>query len=148
MLKKPPLFVLFLLLALSACGEVKKQKAAGKFGMMDENIPEYAALQFFDGIYRGQDITKALELSSPKMVRLLNSYRTNRNVQRHVLNMRYDTVEFKPHAGSAGRNEFAKEAQVTLFFEGELDGNVLKDLRVVKLVRPKNNWLVDEVSIN
>lgn len=148
MLKKTPLLVLLLLLVLGACGGVKEKTISGKFGMMDVNTPEYAALQFFDGIYRGKDITGALELSSPKMKRLLQSYRTNRNVQRHVFNMRYDTVEFRPHAGSAGRNEFAKEIQVSLFFEGELDGNILKDLRVVKLVRPGGKWLVDEVSLN
>ncbi|MFT4994924.1 MAG: hypothetical protein ACI965_001966 [Paraglaciecola sp.] len=148
MLKTPPLLILLLLLVLSACSEVNEKKTAGKFGMMDENTPDYAALQFFDGIYRGKDISGALKLSSPKMGRLLQSYRTNRNVQRHVFNMPYDTVEFKPHAVSAGRKEFAKEAQVRLFFEGEINGNILKDLRVVKLVRPGKKWLVDEVSLN
>jgi hypothetical protein len=148
MLKKVSLLVLFSLLVLGGCGDTKEKKTAGKFGMMDENIPDYAALQFFDSIYRGKDISGALALSSPSMLRLLQSYRTNRNVQRHILNMRFDSVEFKPHAGSAGRNEFAKEAQVILFFEGQLDRKILKDLRVVKLVRPGKKWLVDAVSLD
>ena len=148
MLKKVSLLVLFSLLVLGGCGDTKEKKTAGKFGMIDENIPDYAALQFFDSIYHGKDISGALALSSPRILRLLQSYRTNRNVQRHILNMRFDSVEFKPHAGSAGRNEFAKEAQVTVFFEGQLDGKILKDLRVVKLVRPGKKWLVDAVSLD
>jgi hypothetical protein len=146
MLKKTS-FLLCFLLVLTACGEMKEKKKEGKFGMMDKNIPEYAALQFFRHIYMDKDINGALVVSSPKMTRLLQSYRTNKNVQRHVLNMRFDEVKIEPHAGSAGRNEFAKDAQVTLFFEGTLDDNILKDMRVVNLVRPKNKWLVDEVSL-
>jgi len=146
MFKKPLLLGLLLLLVLSACGDVKEKKAAGKFGMKDKNTPVYAALQFFDEIYRGKNISGALALSSPKMARLLQSYRSNRNVQRHVLNMSFDTVEFNSHDGSAGREEFAKESSVTLFFEGKLNGNILKDFRVVKLIRPGGKWLVDEVS--
>jgi hypothetical protein len=148
MLKKVSLLVLFSLLVLGGCGDTKEKKTAGKVGMRDENIPDYAALQFFDSIYRGKDISGALALSSPSMLRLLQSYRTNRNVQRHILNMRFDSVEFKPHAGRAGRNEFAKEAQVILFFEGQLDRIILTDLRVVKLVRPGKKWLVDAVSLD
>lgn len=115
--------------------------------MMDDNIPEYAALQFFEHIYNDPTITQTLEYASPKMARLIKSYRINRNVQRHVLNMAFDTVEIKPNAGSAGRNEFAKEASVTLFFEGILNGDKIKDLRTIKLVRINKKWKVDEVSL-
>ena len=148
MLKKTP-FIVFLVLLVSACdrGADKDQQGGGKFGMLDTNIPEYAAEQFFTHIYNDDDISGALKLSSPRMGRLLKSYRTNRNVQRHVFNMPFDTVEIKQLSGNAGRNEFAKDAKVTIFFEGELDGKILKDLRAVKLLRIDKEWKVDEVSL-
>ncbi|ABG41034.1 putative lipoprotein [Paraglaciecola sp. T6c] len=132
--------------ALSACDDTTKT-GAGKYGMMDTNIPEYAAVQFFSHIYEDDNIEGALDFASPKMARLMKSYRINRNVQRHVLNMAYDKVEIKPNATNAGRNEFAKEASVALFFEGTLNGEIVKDLRTVKLVRIKKAWKVDEVSV-
>lgn len=139
-------FCLLLSLLIYSCGGEPVQ-GGGKYGMMDDNIPEYAALQFFEHIYNDPTITQTLEYASPKMARLIKSYRINRNVQRHVLNMAFDTVEIKPNAGSAGRNEFAKEASVTLFFEGILNGDKIKDLRTIKLVRINKKWKVDEVSL-
>ncbi|MFQ3237701.1 MAG: hypothetical protein ACI9C4_003292 [Paraglaciecola sp.] len=140
-------FCLLLSLLIYSCGGDKPAQGSGKYGMMDNNIPEYAALQFFEHIYRDPTITQTLKYASPKMARLIRSYRINRNVQRHVLNMAFDTVEMKPNAGNAGRNEFAKEARVTLFFEGMLNGNKVKDLRTIKLVRINKKWKVDEVSL-
>ncbi|WP_339772831.1 hypothetical protein [uncultured Paraglaciecola sp.] len=142
------LFVLLVsLLLISAC-DGSKSTGAGKYGMMDNNIPEYAAVEFFTHIYEDKNLNGALKFASPKLSRLMKSYRINRNVQRHVLNMPYDKVEIKPKAANAGRNEFAKEASVSLFFEGTLNGQIIKDLRVVKLIRTKDGWKVDEVSVN
>ena len=138
------LFVLLVsLLLISAC-DGSKSTGAGKYGMMDNNIPEYAAVEFFTHIYEDKNLNGALKFASPKLSRLMKSYRINRNVQRHVLNMPYDKVEIKPKAA----NEFAKEASVSLFFEGTLNGQIIKDLRVVKLIRTKDGWKVDEVSVN
>jgi hypothetical protein len=140
-------FCLLLSLLIYSCGGDKSAQGAGKYGMMDNNLPEYAAIQFFEHIYSDPTITGTLEYASPKMARLIQSYRINRNVQRHVLNMAFDTVKIKPSAGSAGRNEFAKEASVTLFFEGTLNSENVKDLRTIKLVRINKKWKVDEVSV-
>jgi len=114
---------------------------------MDSNTPEYAALQFFEHIYNDPTIHRTLEYASPKMARLVQSYRINRNVQRHVLNMAFDTVEIKTSAGNAGRNEFAQKASVSLFFEGTLNGEKVKDLRRIKMVRINKKWKVDEVTL-
>ena len=149
MLKKAPFIVWFFVLLLSACDKdgAKNQQGGGKFGMLDTDIPEFAAEQFFFHIYNYDDLSGALKLSSPRMERLLLSYRTNRNVQRHVLNMSFDTVEIKQLSGNAGRNEFARDAKVSIFFKGTLDGKILKDLRSVKLLRIDKKWKVDEVSL-
>ncbi|KXI30795.1 hypothetical protein [Paraglaciecola hydrolytica] len=138
---------LFLLLvtALLGCGDEKPR--VGKYGMMDPNIPEYAAVEFFDHIYHDENLTEALKLASPSLERLIKSYNTNKNVQRHILNLRFDKVEITPHAGSAGRNEFSKETKIFVFFEGQLNGNVIKDMRIVDLVRIDDKWKVDKISL-
>jgi hypothetical protein len=116
--------------------------------MLNNGNPEFAAIEFFDHIYRSNGLEGAIELSTSKMGRLLRSYHTNRGVQKHVLNMRFDKVTIQPKSRSAGRNEFAKDAQISLFFEGELDGDILKDIRLVTLVKVGKDWKVDEVSLN
>lgn len=138
---------MLLLVAVVGCDGIEKKPGLGKYGMMDPNLPEFAAVAFFDHIYHDADLTGALKLSSPELKRLIASYHTNRNVQRHVLNLRFDKVTITPHTGSAGRNEFSKESKVIIFFEGELNGNVLKDMRIVDLIRIGNEWKVDQVSL-
>jgi hypothetical protein len=82
------------------------------------------------------------------MERLERSYHTNKGVQNHVLNMRFDKVAIQPSTRSAGRNEFAKDAKIALFFEGELNGDIIKDMRVVNLIKDGKDWKVDEVSFD
>jgi hypothetical protein len=48
--------------------------------------------------------------------------------------MRFDKVSISSKTRSAGRKEFAKKAQISLFFEGVLNGDILKDIPTVKLV--------------
>ncbi|MEP1382551.1 MAG: hypothetical protein ABJK64_02015 [Paraglaciecola sp.] len=137
-----------ILAVFSACNPSEPKKGGGKFGMLDSDIPEFAAIQFFDHIYHDKTLDGSFQLSTPKMQRLLRSYHTNKSVQKHVLNMRFDTVKIQPSTRSAGRNEFAKVAQIALFFEGELDGDIFKDMRVVELLRIDNKWKVNSVSLD
>jgi hypothetical protein len=141
-------FILIFAVLLSACDKAPPKQGGGKFGMLDTGNPEFAAIEFFDHIYHSKGIEGAIRVSTPKMERLLRSYHTNKGVQMHVLNMRFDKVSIQPRSRSAGRNEFAKEAQISLFFEGELEDNVLKDMRVVDLVKVGNDWKVDVVSLD
>lgn len=147
MLKKIS-FILVLSLLLTACEKAPTKKGGGKFGMLDSGIPEFAAIEFFEHIYHSKNLEGAIKLSTPKMERLLRSYHTNKGVQKHVLNMRFDKVTIQPSTRSAGRNEFAKDAQISLFFEGELNGEVMKDMRLVELIKVDKDWKVDEVSVN
>ncbi|MFQ3191644.1 MAG: hypothetical protein ACI936_002786 [Paraglaciecola sp.] len=140
--------ILLLAVLFSACEKVPPKQGGGKFGMLNNGNPEFAAIEFFEHIYRSKGLEGAIELSTPKMSRLLRSYYTNNAVQKHVLNMRFDKVSIQPKTRSAGRNEFAKVAQISLFFEGELDGDILKDMRLVELVKVGKDWKVDAVSLN
>jgi hypothetical protein len=142
------IFILIFTVHLSACDKSPPKQAGGKFGMLDIGNPEFAAIEFFDHIYNYKGLEGAIKLSTPKMERLLRSYHTNKSVQKHVLNMRFDKVTIEPKSRSAGRNEFAKDAQIYLFFEGELHGDILKDLRLITLVKIGTDWKVDEVSLN
>lgn len=139
-------WLVVILVVLSACEKSEPKRGVGKFGMIDINVPEYAAMEFFNQLYHTKNLSGAIKLSTPKMERLLRSYHTNKAVQKHVLNMRFDKVEIQPSTRSAGRNEFSKEAKISLFFEGELNGDVLKDLRIVSLIRIDKEWKVDQVS--
>jgi len=148
MLKKI-IFILIFTVQLSACDTSHPKQGGGKFGvLLDTGNPEFAAIEFFEHIYSNKGLEGAIKLSTPKMERLLRSYHTNKGVQKHVLNMRFDKVTIEPKFHSAGRNEFAKDAQISLFFEGELYGEILKDLRLITLVKIGTDWKVDEVSLN
>ena len=135
-------------LILVGCNKPPAVKAdgAGKYGMMDDNTPDLAAVKFFDLIYTDNDINRALKVASPKMERLLKSYHTPRNVQRHVFNLSYDEVEITVDPGNGvGRNEFAKDAVVTLLFSGTLRGDKYEDLRVVEMIKIGTKWKVDKI---
>lgn len=147
MLKKI-IFILIFTVQLSACDTSPPKQGGGKFGMLDIGNPEFAAIEFFEHIYSNKGLEGAIKVSSPKMERLLRSYHSNKGVQKHVINMRFDKVTIHPKSRSAGRNEFAKDAQISLFFEGELHGDILKDLRLITLVKIGTDWKVDEVSLN
>jgi hypothetical protein len=141
-------FILIFVILVSACEKSPVKEGGGKFGMLDSNLPEFAAIGFFEHIYNEQDLKGAIKLSTPKMGRLLRSYHNNRGVQRYVLNMQFDKVAIESKSRSAGRDEFAKKAQISLFFEGELNGDILKDIRLVELIKIGDSWKVDEVSVN
>jgi hypothetical protein len=140
-------FIFIIAVIFSACDKAPPKQGGGKFGMLDSGNPEFAAIEFFDHIYHSNGIEGAIKVSTPKMERLLRSYHTNKGVQKHVLNMRFDKVVIQPRSRSAGRNEFAKEAQISIFFEGELDGDIFKDMRLVDLLKVGNDWKVDAVSL-
>ncbi|MEP4889637.1 MAG: hypothetical protein ABJV04_06390 [Aliiglaciecola sp.] len=135
-----------LILFLQACDNESK-KGAGKYGMMDTNTPDYAAVEFFQHVYNDKNLNKAIAMSTERMARLLNSYRTNRNVQRHVFDLVYDEVDIQPDTGnSIGRSEFAESAVVTLFFTGTLYDERVEDIRVIEMVRKDGKWLVDKIQ--
>ena len=136
-------------LALAGCGGEKGPKrgeGAGKYGMLDSNTPHYAAMKFFEHIYKDKRLDGAMQLSTPRLAKLLKNYHTNRNVQRHVLNLTYDEVEIQPDAGnSVARSEFAQKAVVTLFFTGTRHGDKIEDIRIVEMVKIDDKWKVDKI---
>ncbi|MCV2885381.1 hypothetical protein OE749_11815 [Aestuariibacter sp. AA17] len=142
------LYIVFFAFTLQACSDNDdvQNQSAGKYGMLDPNTPHYAAMKFFEHIYYDSNLNGAVELSTPRMGRLLQSYHNNRNVQRHVLNLIYDEVEIQPDAGnSVGRAEFAKKAVVSVFFTGHRHDKKHEDIRVVEMVKMDGDWKVSKV---
>lgn len=137
-------FGLLTLFFLAGCEN--KEEGLGRFGMLDESTPEYTAVAFLRGIYEDDNLDFAKTLASKKMNRLLSRYHTNGNVQRHLLNLKYDTVTVTPQsAGSVGRTEFAEKSTVTVFLSGMYNNNKVEDLRSLDLIKEDGDWKVNKI---
>lgn len=135
---------------LSGCsGEKKAGEGVGQFGMMDESTAEYSAIQFLDNLYNTNDVNEVLKYASPKMSRLIRSYRTPSNIQRHVINLRIDEATFEVDSGrNVGLSQYADEANLSVYFIGKLHGEKVEDLRTIYLTKHNGRWKVDEVKDN
>ncbi|BBO27936.1 hypothetical protein AltI4_23240 [Alteromonas sp. I4] len=125
----------------------EKEERIGRYGMLDENTPEYTAVMFIRGVYSDDSIDRAVSISTDRLARVLKRYHTNNNVQRHLFNLKYDTVEVTPQTGqSIGRSEYSDSAVVTLFFSGQYNGDKVEDLRTLELLKVNGRWKVDKVQ--
>lgn len=137
------------LVLLSGCSEGKKSDGVGRYGMLAQGTPEYAAIEFFDHLYHDENIQETLKLSSPKMARLLKNYKTSRNFQRHVMNLTYQEVEMMVDSGNNKmRSEYSDKASVVIFFTGTDHGEKKEDLRTVNLLKISGDWRVDEIEVD
>lgn len=138
------LFIAFSLLFLSACEE--KEVGIGRYGMLDESTPEYSAVTFLQSVYEGDNLDVAIDLSTERLARILKKYHTNRNVQRHLLNLKYDSVVITPQsADRVGRTEFAEKATITVFLSGMYDDDKIEDIRSLDLVNEGGKWKVARI---
>lgn len=136
-------------LMLSACDKAEKREGVGRYGMMESGTPEYTAIEFFDHVYHDESMEDVLRISSPKMARLIRNYKTNRNFQRHVLNLTYEKVEMMVDSGNNRmRSEFADKASVVIFFTGTDHGDKKEDLRTVNLIKIGGDWKIDEIEVD
>ncbi|QJR79397.1 hypothetical protein CA267_000580 [Alteromonas pelagimontana] len=141
---KRTVFVILSMMMLSACGE--KEEGLGRYGMLHENTPEYTSVKFMQSIYLEPDISQAVALSTNRLARILRSYHTNSNVQRHVMNLKFDSVVITPEGGGkVGRSQFSDKATVTLFFSGEVNDERREDLRRVELIKENGTWKVSRI---
>jgi hypothetical protein len=143
--KQYALVGLFTLLFLAACGE-KGDKGLGRYGMLDESTPEYTTVMFLRSIYEDENLNGAIEVSSKKMARILTRYHSNRNVQRHLLNLRYDDVIITPQStGGVGRSEFSEKSTITVFLSGTYGEDKIEDLRSLDLIKEEGEWKVNKI---
>ncbi|MBC3766415.1 hypothetical protein [Neptunicella marina] len=113
-----------------------------------DGTPEDAAINFFDAIYNKKDMELALQLSSPRMKRLLKSYVVPTQVQKHLFNLMYDKVEIALDTGNTRmRTQFAKNSKVSVFFTGYYIDDKIEDIRVASMVKIDGKWRVERVDI-
>ena len=134
---------------ITACGDHKQEilelTATGK--ELSISSPEYAAVSFFDYIYNDSDLSRALPLCSEALQRTLKGYHSNRNVQRHVLNLSYDEVSMEVHSGqSRFENIVGRQSAVILYFSGTLHGDRVDDVRKVDLVQQGERWVIQRIT--
>ena len=123
---------------LAGCG--------GEEEIAEIDDPELVAVAFFNALYNEKDVKKAASVCSPQLSRILLHYRSSDAVGRHMFNMSYDTVVVSPDdSGVKVREQFKKDANITLYFEGEYNGERIKDVKRVAMVQRKGNWVIDKI---
>jgi len=141
--------ILLCLVALTAtaCNKPEREIKAGRYGMMSDETPQYAALVFIMVVYEDDNLDDAIKISTDKFARLLKSYHTNSGVQRHVLNLRLTEMTVEPVSGGfQGMSEFKKEATVDVKITGTYNHKKIVDLKTVSMVRESGNWKISGVS--
>lgn len=138
--------LLYLLAAISTLSGCWWQDA--RVAPTIDGTPEDAAINFFDAIYNKQDMELALQLSSPRMKRLLKSYIVPSQAQKHLFNLMYDKVEIALDTGNTRiRTQFAKNSKVSVFFTGYYIDDKIEDIRVASMMKVDGKWRVDRVDL-
>ena len=145
--------VLIPLLAMSlvACGgdttsDANKQSSKGTAATTSDS-PEITAVKFFEAIYVENDIKKAQKYVSPSLQRVMSSYHSGKAMGRTLLNMSFDEVVITVEDTNKSVREFyTDKADVMLIFTGTHDGNKQVNMRMVKMVKEKGKWMVNEIK--
>jgi len=139
---------LMCLVWLTGCEQKADDSEVGVGGnsLLIEGTPEYSAVEFVRCIYDDNNLETAIGLSTERLARILKKYHTNRNVQRHLLNLKYDSVIITPQSSNrVGRSEFAEKATITVFLSGMYEEDKIEDIRSFDLVNENGMWLVSRI---
>jgi hypothetical protein len=132
--------LIFTLFIVSGCG-------TGEEEIANIDNPELVAVAFFDALYNEKNVQKAVLVCDPKLARLLLHYQSPQAIARHLFNMSYDKVQIKPDdSGVKIREKFKKKATITLYFDGYLQENRLKDVKRISLVQiDGGKWVINKI---
>lgn len=140
-------FLCFIALTLSACQKPEREIKAGRYGMMSDETPQYAALYFVLSVYEDPNLDNAMKVSTDKFASLLKSYHTNSGVQRHILNLRLDEVMVEPMSGGfQDITDFKKEATVDVKIIGSYNNKKIIQLKTISMIRESGDWKIVGVS--
>jgi len=132
--------MLFSMLSLQGCGS--EDSASG-----DTNTPGQSATMYFDTLYNGKDLNKAMTMATPKLARIMKSYGTSKQFARNLVNMQYDEVVIEVDMTNMSlREQYGDKANINLIFTGYFNGNKVDDMRSVKMLRKKGKWYVDKIN--
>ena len=131
------------IILLGGCKEVDRDF----FSDGDADTEETQAVKgFYQSIYRDDDLNKAKYFASERMDGLIDHYATLNGVERYVLGRYYEQVKLTIEAESIVPYLNKKEEQrVTVIFDGQYNGENVKDSRDVVLVKEKGQWRVDQI---
>jgi hypothetical protein len=133
------ILLLPLLFTLSACSDDEKKID------VSEN-PEEISISFFSALYNDKDVKKAAAVCSPKLARIILSYRSANAVARHLFNMSYDNVQIKTEdSGVKVRQLFKNKATITIYFDGNYQDQRKKDIKRISLIQIDGRWFIDKI---
>nr|WP_297349139.1 hypothetical protein [uncultured Glaciecola sp.] len=137
----------FITLTVTACSKPEREINAGRYGMMSDETPQYAALVFIMAIYEDENLDSAIKMSTDKFARLLKSYHTNSGVQRHILNLRLSEMTVEPVSGGfEGITEYKKQATVDVKIIGTYNYKKITELKTISMVKESGDWKITGVS--
>jgi hypothetical protein len=131
---------------ISACTQESEEVATGKYGMMSTDTPQHTAVMFIRAIYNEDTLDKAVDLADERFGRLILNHHTNNNVQRHMLNLRLDTMTVDPISGGTllfSEKQFDADIEVKII--GTFDHQEIVDLKTISMVRESGKWLVTDI---
>lgn len=140
-----------LALTLASCGgdtssDPSNQTNKGTASSTSDS-PEITAVAFFEAIYVDNDIKKAQKFVTPSLQRVMSSYHSGKAMGRTLLNMSFDDVVITVEDTNKSVREFyTDKADVMLIFTGTHDGSKQVNMRMVKMVKQKGKWLVNEIK--
>jgi hypothetical protein len=137
----------FLSLSIMSCTEPEREIKAGRYGMMSDETPQYAALSFVMSVYEDKNLNGALAVADPKFARLMKSYHTNSGVQRHIMNLRLTEMVVEPVSGGfQDITDFKSEATVDVKISGTYNNKRIIDLKTISMVKIKGDWKITGVK--
>jgi hypothetical protein len=137
----------FVTLTVIACNKPEREIKAGRYGMMSDETPQYAALVFIMVIYEDDNLNSAIKMSTGKFARILKSYHTNSGVQRHILNLRLSEMTVEPVSGGfADITERKKQATVVVKIIGTYNHKKVTELKTISMVKESGDWKISGVS--
>ncbi|WP_151172915.1 hypothetical protein [Pseudoalteromonas ruthenica] len=132
--------LLALILLLTACGQ-NDDDITG-----DPNSPGYVATQYFYALYNHDNLERATQYATPKLARIMRSYGTASQFTRNLVNLQYDQVTIElDRTEMSVRQQYGDHATINLVFTGHFHGNQVDDMRSVKMIRERGDWLVSEI---
>ena len=133
------ILILPLLIVLTACSDNEKEIDVTK-------NPEEISIAFFSALYNDKDIKKAAAVCAPKLSRIILHYRSAKAVGRHLFNLSYDKVNLRTEdTGVKVRQMFKNKAQITVYFDGTLGDERIKDIKRLSLVQVDGRWYIDKI---
>lgn len=144
---KYTILTLFFALMISGCVENPEEEiSAGRYGMMSTDTPQHTAVVFIRAIYNEPDLERAIEMSDERFGRILQNHHTNKNVQRHMLNLRLDNMSVDPvSGGTLILSDVQKEAAIEVKIVGNFKGREIIDLKTLSMVRESGSWVVVDI---